>query len=128
MKRIAPDTKTLAPVFKTLMTLGEHAHLTLSRWTFNNSTARLEGLNGIFQAARARTTGYRNVFTFMTMIYFHRRTTGGTHQIPQVNDEEPACDSCCPLGPRPFRAGWLAPSYRRPSSLPDKLCGPERRR
>jgi hypothetical protein len=30
---------------------------------------RLEGLNGIFQAARARARGYRNMETFMTMIY-----------------------------------------------------------
>ncbi|CAO0823751.1 hypothetical protein DFAR_3850059 [Desulfarculales bacterium] len=30
----------------------------------------MEGLNGIFQAARARAKGYRNIFTFMPMIYF----------------------------------------------------------
>ena len=70
LKCIAPDTKTLAPVLKALMTLEEHAHLILSRWASNHSNARLEGLNGIFQAARARARGYRNVFTFMTMIYF----------------------------------------------------------
>jgi transposase len=52
------------------MTLEEHAPLILRRWTSNHSNARLEGLNGIFQAARARARGYRNVFTFMTMIYF----------------------------------------------------------
>ena len=70
LKCIAPDTKTLAPVLKALMTLVEHAHLILSRWTSNHSNARLEELNGIFQAARARARGYRNAFTFMTMIYF----------------------------------------------------------
>ena len=69
LKCIAPDTKTLAPVLKAFMTLEEHAHLILSRWTSNHSNARLEGLNGIFQAARARARGYRNVFTFMAMIY-----------------------------------------------------------
>ncbi|CAO0824769.1 hypothetical protein DFAR_910012 [Desulfarculales bacterium] len=42
---------------------------TLSCWTSNHSSARLEGLNGIFQAAQARARGYLNVFTFMTMIY-----------------------------------------------------------
>ncbi|CAO0823013.1 hypothetical protein DFAR_3430013 [Desulfarculales bacterium] len=42
----------------------------LSRWTSNHSNTRLEGLNGIFQAARVRGRGYRNVFIFMTMIYF----------------------------------------------------------
>ncbi|CAO0822200.1 hypothetical protein DFAR_2870037 [Desulfarculales bacterium] len=30
----------------------------------------MEGLSGIFQAARIRARGCRNVFTFMTMIYF----------------------------------------------------------
>ena len=35
--------------------------------TYTN--ARLEGLNGLFRAARARARGYRNVDTFMTMIY-----------------------------------------------------------
>ncbi|CAO0824017.1 hypothetical protein DFAR_4020003 [Desulfarculales bacterium] len=52
------------------MPLEEHAHLILSRWTSNHSNARLEGLNDIFQAARARARGYSNVFTCMTMIYF----------------------------------------------------------
>jgi transposase len=70
LKCIAPDTKTLAPVLKALMTLEEHAGLILRRWTSTHSNARLEGLNGIFQAARARARSYRNVFTFMTMIYF----------------------------------------------------------
>ncbi|RUM88371.1 MAG: ISL3 family transposase, partial [Thermodesulfatator sp.] len=33
------------------------------------TNARLEALNGIFQAARRRARGYRNVKTFITMIY-----------------------------------------------------------
>ncbi|CAO0823394.1 hypothetical protein DFAR_3690034 [Desulfarculales bacterium] len=52
------------------MTLEEHAHLILSRWASNHYNARLDGLSGIFQAVKARATGYRNVFTFMTIIYF----------------------------------------------------------
>lgn len=52
------------------MTLEEHAHLILRRWSSNHSSARPEGLNGIFQAARARARGYRNVFTSITMVYF----------------------------------------------------------
>ncbi|CAO0821144.1 hypothetical protein DFAR_2150010 [Desulfarculales bacterium] len=47
LKCIAPDTKILAPVLKALMTMEEHAHLILSRWASNHSSARLEGLNGI---------------------------------------------------------------------------------
>lgn len=70
LKCIAPDAKTLAPVLKALMTLEENAHMILHRWTSNYCNARMEGLNGIFRAARARARGYRNVYTFITMIYF----------------------------------------------------------
>jgi len=69
LKCIAPDTKALAPVLKSLLTLEEHTERILQRWNSNYSNARLEGLNGIFQAARARARGYRNTFTFITMIY-----------------------------------------------------------
>ncbi|CAO0822251.1 hypothetical protein DFAR_2910025 [Desulfarculales bacterium] len=48
----------------------EHTHITLNCWISNHFNACLEGLNGIFQTARVRARGYRNVFTFMTMIYF----------------------------------------------------------
>ncbi|CAO0823485.1 hypothetical protein DFAR_3720003 [Desulfarculales bacterium] len=65
-----PDTKTLPPVLKAFMILEEHPHLILTSWTSNHSNVRLEGLNGIFQATRARVRDYRNVFNFMTMIYF----------------------------------------------------------
>ncbi|CAO0823536.1 hypothetical protein DFAR_3760001 [Desulfarculales bacterium] len=51
------------------MTLEEHTRLILTRWTSNHPNARLEGLNGIFQTARARARGYRKAFIFMTMIY-----------------------------------------------------------
>ena len=36
---------------------------------FTYTNARLEGLNGLFLAARARARGYRNTKTFITMIY-----------------------------------------------------------
>lgn len=39
------------------------------RWTSTYTNARLEGLNGLFQAARARTRDYRKTQTFITMIY-----------------------------------------------------------
>ena len=41
----------------------------MQRWTSTYTNARLEGFNGLFQAARARARGYRNTETFMTMIY-----------------------------------------------------------
>jgi hypothetical protein len=34
-----------------------------------HSNARLEGLNGLFQAARARARGHRNVANYITMVY-----------------------------------------------------------
>ncbi|MBL0378701.1 MAG: transposase [Desulfofustis sp. PB-SRB1] len=40
-----------------------------ARWQSQHSTARLEGLNSLFQAARARARGYRNPMTFIAMIY-----------------------------------------------------------
>jgi transposase len=69
LKCIAYDLQNLAPVLKALTTLEEHIPLILERWASNHSNARLEGLNGIFQAARARARGYRNVATFITIVY-----------------------------------------------------------
>ena len=39
------------------------------RGNWLNSNARIEGLNSLFQAARARARGYRNTATFITIIY-----------------------------------------------------------
>ena len=60
---------SLEPVRKALQTLRTHAERVVRRWTSTYTNARLEGLNGLFQAARARARGYRNTETFMTMIY-----------------------------------------------------------
>lgn len=59
----------LDPVRKAIATVEAHSARILERWTSTHSNARLEGLNGLFQAARARARGYRNVTTFATMIY-----------------------------------------------------------
>lgn len=59
----------LEPVRKALKTLRTHADRVVRRWTSTYTNARLEGLNGLFQAARARARGYRNTETFITMIY-----------------------------------------------------------
>lgn len=63
------ESKLLEPVRKALQTLATHAERVVRRWTSTYTNARLEGLNGLFQAARARARGYRNTETFMTMIY-----------------------------------------------------------
>ena len=59
----------LEPVRKALKTFEKHLDRILQRWSSTHSNARLEGLNGLFQAARARARGYRNTDTFITMIY-----------------------------------------------------------
>ena len=63
------ESPLLEPVRKALQTLATHAERVVRRWTSTYTNARLEGLNGLFQAARARARGYRNTETFMTMIY-----------------------------------------------------------
>jgi transposase len=59
----------LDPVRKAIGTVQTHSKRILQRWTSSHSNARLEGLNGLFQAARARARGYRNITTFATIIY-----------------------------------------------------------
>jgi len=59
----------LEAVAKALETVEKHAERILQRWTSTHSNARIEALNGLFQAARARARGYRNTATFITMIY-----------------------------------------------------------
>jgi transposase len=68
-REVVEDEPILAPVRKALDTVEHHRQRILERWTSSHSTARLEGLNGLFQAARARARGYRNTATFATMIY-----------------------------------------------------------
>ena len=62
------DSDLLEPVRKALQTLRTHAERVVRKWTSTYTNARLEGLNGLFHAARARTRGYRNDETFITMI------------------------------------------------------------
>jgi len=59
----------LNPVRKAIATVETHTKRILQRWTSSHSNARLEGLNGLFQAARARARGYRNTNSFVTIIY-----------------------------------------------------------
>ncbi len=57
------------PMRRALTTIAGYKSLILRRWKSTYSNAKLEGMNGLFQAARARARGYRNVNTFITMIY-----------------------------------------------------------
>jgi len=68
-KGMIDDNALLEPVSKALETLGRNAERVVRRWTSTYTNARLEGLNSLFQAARARARGYRNNETFIAMIY-----------------------------------------------------------
>ena len=67
--RLVGDSRLLEPVRKALHTLRTHAERVIRRWTSTYTNARMEGLNSLFQVARARARGYRNTETFITMIY-----------------------------------------------------------
>jgi transposase len=69
------DTPGLAPMRKALATLQNHIDRVVQRWTSTYTNARLEGFNGLFQAARARARGYRNTATFMTKNQFKSALT-----------------------------------------------------
>jgi transposase len=61
-------TALLDPVRRALGTVATHADRIVQRWRSSHSNARLEALNGIFQTARARSRGYRNTATYITII------------------------------------------------------------
>lgn len=68
-RALVGESELLEPVREALNTLERHAKRVVRRWTSTYTNARLEGLNSLFQAARARARGYRNTQTFITMIY-----------------------------------------------------------
>jgi transposase len=59
----------LGPVRDAVETVRRHASRIIRRWHSGHSNARLEALNGMFQAARARARGYRSTATFACIIY-----------------------------------------------------------
>jgi transposase len=65
----AENSPLLAPIVTALETVEKHKDRILQRWSSTYSNARMEALNGIFKAVRARARGYRNVQTFISMIY-----------------------------------------------------------
>ncbi|MDZ7851940.1 MAG: ISL3 family transposase [Halomonas sp.] len=69
MQEAVTDQPLLKPMAKALTTLERHAEQVVRRWISGLTNARLEGMNGLFQAARSRARGYRNVANFIAMIY-----------------------------------------------------------
>lgn len=68
-RSILTDAPELEAIRNALKTLENHRRRILQRWSSTYTNARMEGLNSLFQAARARARGYRNDQTFITMIY-----------------------------------------------------------
>ncbi|MDW7745622.1 transposase [Halomonas sp.] len=69
MKSAVMEKPLLRPVGKALATLERRADAVVRRWISGLTNARLEGMNGLFQAARTRARGYRNEANFISMIY-----------------------------------------------------------
>ena len=67
--KLAAEADLLKPVRKALATIVKHGKAILARWDSGHSNARIEALNGIFQAAKRRARGFRNDETFITIIY-----------------------------------------------------------
>ncbi len=69
LRELIKDQDLLEPMAKALDSLEKHGDKVVERWRSGKTSARLEGLNSIFQAVRARARGYRNTETFLMMIY-----------------------------------------------------------
>ena len=67
--RLTEADSILDPVRDAVQTVRRHAARIIRRWASGYSNARLEALNGLFQAARARARGYRSAATFACIIY-----------------------------------------------------------
>jgi transposase len=67
--RLADAEAMLDPVRNAVETVRRHGERIVQRWNSGYSNARLEALNGLFQAARARARGYRTTATYTCMIY-----------------------------------------------------------
>lgn len=66
---LVANVDLLKPVANALKTVAKHQEAILARWASGHSNARIEALNGIFQAAKCRARGYRNDDTFISIIY-----------------------------------------------------------
>jgi transposase len=80
--RLAKADAMLDPVRDAVETVRRHAERILQRWSSGHSNARLEALNGLFQAARARARGYRTTTTYICMIYLIGAPIGDLLKLP----------------------------------------------
>ena len=68
-KELCAGDELLAPVRKALKTVEKYRQEIIARWISEHSNGRIEALNSIFQAAKARARGFRNDETFISIIY-----------------------------------------------------------
>ncbi len=68
-KDVLGDNPIQSAMYDALETLKRHSERIIRRITSDLTNARLEGMNSLFQAARARARGYRNTENFINMIY-----------------------------------------------------------
>jgi transposase len=68
-RSLTDDIDLLKPVRKALRTIEKHREAICARWISGHNNARIEALNGVFQAAKCRARGYRNDDTFISIIY-----------------------------------------------------------
>ena len=66
---LVEGSELLLPMRKAIETLNRHKAQVVRRWTSTYTNARMEGLNSLFQAAKARARGYRLDRTFISMVY-----------------------------------------------------------
>jgi transposase len=85
-EQLDPDP-LLDRVRKAIATVEAQSKRILQRWRSSHSNARMEGLNGLFQAARARARGYRSVPTFATIIYLIAAPLGDLFESTKVVKE-----------------------------------------
>lgn len=64
-RELVSEEVLLEPLNKALNSFEKHFSMILRHWHSLLSNARLEGMNGLFQAARARARGYRNQNNFL---------------------------------------------------------------
>lgn len=65
----ATGSKPMRPLRRAALTIREHSRGILNYFRRRMTSAVLEGINSLAQAARARARGYRNSSTFKTIIY-----------------------------------------------------------
>ncbi len=91
MKAAVDEKSLLKRMGKALATLERHADAVVRRWLSGLTNARLEGKNGLFQAARSRARGYWNEANFIAMIYLIGSPVGRLFDQAKStrSDEEP---------------------------------------